>query len=245
MLQAFRCDLHVHTCLSPCAELDMYPRAIVAKAREKNLDAIAICDHNASENVPYVLALAAETGLKVFPGMEITSAEEVHVLAIFENMTELSALQKEIYNHLSGKNDENVFGCQAIVNELDEVEGFNERLLIGATEFPLRKIIDLIHGLGGLAVASHIDREAFGIIGQLGFIPPETPLDALEISSALGVKKARQVYPELASFAFVASSDAHLLSEIGSAVSRIHMAKATISELKMAFAGIDGRFVEG
>ena len=51
MLRAFRCDLHVHTCLSPCAEFDMYPRALIDKCISEKLDMIAICDHNASENL--------------------------------------------------------------------------------------------------------------------------------------------------------------------------------------------------
>jgi hypothetical protein len=84
MIREFRCDFHIHTCLSPCADLDMYPRAVVAMSLARRLDVIAICDHNASENVPYVIKAAKGTGLTVFPGMEIMSSEEVHVLALFD-----------------------------------------------------------------------------------------------------------------------------------------------------------------
>ena len=34
MLKVFNCDLHIHTCLSPCAELDMHPKALVERALE-------------------------------------------------------------------------------------------------------------------------------------------------------------------------------------------------------------------
>lgn len=241
MLKEFRCDLHIHTCLSPCAELDLYPSALVEKARKADLDVIAVCDHNASENVPYVLRCAAGTSLTVLPGMEVTSREEVHVLALFDTLYPLLQFQDDVYAHLSGSNREEVFGCQAIVNDNDEVEGFNDRLLIGATDIPLDGLIALIHVHGGLAVASHIDREAFGVLGQLGFIDPSLAFDALEVTFRLGIREARRRYPELAAYAFVTSSDAHFLQDIGRGMTRIRMAAPTAAELKLAFQRRDGR----
>jgi len=83
-VKTFRADLHIHTCLSACAELDMTPPKIIRKAREKGLQIIAITDHNSAENIPAFNALKYED-IKVFAGMEITTSEEVHVLALFED----------------------------------------------------------------------------------------------------------------------------------------------------------------
>ncbi len=244
MLRAFRCDLHMHTCLSPCAEFDMYPKALIDKCISEKLDLIAICDHNASENVPPVLNLARGKPLTVLPGMEISSMEEVHLLALFDDLDDLLKLQGIVYEHLPGKNQEELFGCQVIVNERDEVEGINERLLIGATQLPLQEIIDRIHSLGGLAVASHIDRPSYSVISQLGFIDPSMPFDALEVTPATGVREARRHYPGLSSFAFIESSDAHFIRDIGRASTTMILAEATIRELKLAFENRDGRYVE-
>ncbi len=222
----------------------MSPRALVRRSIDEGLDIIAVCDHNASENVPYVIRAAEGTKLTVFPGMEVTSREEVHVLALFESEEALSKLQAMVYAHLPGKNDEAVFGVQAIVNEQDEVEGLNERLLIGATGIPLEQIIERIHELGGLAIASHVDREGFSILGQLGFIPQGLPLDAVEISPRTGRKAARVRFPDIASYPLVEFSDAHRLREIGSGVTEIHLEKATLSELKMAFEKKQGRYIQ-
>ena len=241
MIREFRCDFHVHTCLSPCADLDMYPRAVVSMALARRLDIIAICDHNASENIPYVIKCAEGTGLTVFPGMEVTSSEEVHVLALFDRLENRVPLQDLVYRHLPGKNDEDAFGCQAVVNEHDEVEGLSERLLIGATGLPLERIVGEIHALGGLAVAAHIDRESFGILGQLGFIPEGLPLDALEVTRRLGLAGARRRYPELARFAFIESSDSHIITDIGTGVTRVLMEAPLLSELKLALEKKDGR----
>jgi len=241
MLREFRCDLHVHTCLSPCADLDLYPSAIVRRCIEQGLDLIAVCDHNASENVPHVLRASRGTALAVLPGMEVMSSEEVHCLAIFDILEKLSILQEIVYRHLPGKNDEAVFGCQVIVNERDEVEGFNDRLLIGATGLPLQRIVDEIHRLDGLAVPAHIDRQSFGVLGQLGFLPEGLSPDALEIGRHTGMRAARRRYPELARYAFVESSDAHRIDAIGTAVTRALLAAPTAAELKRAFGGKDGR----
>ena len=243
MIRAFRCDLHVHTCLSPCADLDIFPRALVGKALAEKLDVIAICDHNASENVPYVIRAARDSGLTVLPGMEITSREEVHLVAIFDSLSPLQKIQELIYRHLPGKNNEERFGCQAIVNDMDEVEGFNERLLIGATELSLDELVQNVHSLGGVAVAAHIERESFGVMGQLGFVDSAIPFDAMEISGISGSAGARKKYPELAHYPFIESSDAHRVVEIGRRCTEIYMAEATVPELKMAFAGCEGRYI--
>jgi PHP family Zn ribbon phosphoesterase len=222
----------------------MYPRAVVDKSIEEQLDIIAVCDHNAMENVQFVLRLVEGKPLTVLSGMEITSSEEVHLLALFDSLDDLKKIQDIVYDHLPGTNREEIFGCQAIVNDLDQVEGFNDRFLLGATELSLLEIIHHIHGFGGLAIASHIDREGFSIIGQLGFIDPDIPLDALEVTYRTGLGDARSKYPELSRFAFVESSDAHSVKDIGRAVTTMFLERGTISELKMAFEHQSGRYIQ-
>ena len=244
MPKAFRCDLHIHTYLSPSAELDMYPSSIIKRALEKELDVIGICDHNAGENVLFVQQSARKLPIVILPGMELTSIEEVHTLALFDNLDALLHLQTIIYEHLPGKNDENVFGCQPIVNDKDEVEGFNDHLLIGSTDLPLMSIIEQIHELGGLAIASHIDRESFSVIGQLGFISDEMSFDALELSANININKARLRYPELVNRPFIISSDAHFVRDIGKVYTEIMLEDVSVMELKMAFNGQHGRYVK-
>jgi PHP family Zn ribbon phosphoesterase len=243
MLKVFNCDFHIHTCLSPCAELDMHPKALVERALAANLNVIAICDHNSSENVPYVIRAAQGKNLKIFPGMEITTSEEVHLLAIFDSLPDLASLQGIVYQHLAGKNDEERFGVQAIVNENGEVEGINDKLLIGATDLPLNDLLNYLHELKGLAIAAHIDRESFSVLSQLGFIDESIDFDALEVTPLTGLKRARVKYRELSNYSFIISSDAHYLKDIGTTVTKIMLEEPTFSELKMAFARQNGRHV--
>jgi 3',5'-nucleoside bisphosphate phosphatase len=243
MLKIFNCDFHIHPCLSPCADLDMHPQALVEKVVEAGIDLVAICDHNSSENVIFVMNAARGKNLNVLPGMEVTTAEEVHILAIFDSLDNLAKLQELVYQHLAGENDERRFGVQAIVNEIGEVEGISNKLLIGATDISLDKLISHIHEFNGLAIAAHIDRESFSVLSQLGFIDDNVKFDALEITPATGIEKARIKYRELSNYSFIISSDSHFLRDIGTAKTRIILQEASITELKMAFAGQNGRYV--
>ena len=243
MLKVFNCDLHVHTCLSPCAELDMHPMALVQKALEANLDMIAICDHNSSANVPYVINAARTSQLKILPGMEITTSEEVHLLAIFDSLSNLISLQNIIDQHLPGENDEERFGVQAIVNENGEVEGINNQLLIGATDLSLDTLIGYIHQFDGLAIAAHIDRESFSVLSQLGFIDDNAGFDALEITHLTGFDQARIKYQELFKYSFIVSSDSHYIKDLGQNFSRFYLEEPSFAELKMALKKQNGRCV--
>jgi PHP family Zn ribbon phosphoesterase len=217
----------------------MSPRNIVKEAKRKGLHFISICDHNSSENVCAAKKIAEQEKIVVIGGMEITSREEVHILALFDEDHQLQSLQEIIYQNLHGTNDERFYGDQVMVNEEDEVIGFNKKLLIGATEIPLHKVVDIIHQLNGLAIASHVDREGFGIIGQLGFIPDDLPLDAVEITDPS--RKNLLSLPE--DLPVIASSDAHDLKDIGKTSTRFLLHEVNIKELKKSFQKEAGRRV--
>ncbi|OVE79163.1 hypothetical protein BVY01_03195 [bacterium I07] len=242
-LRIFRADLHVHTCLSPCGELEMTPKQIVETSLRQNLDIIAICDHNSAENVQGVYDAAKTFSLTVLPGMEITTSEEVHLLGIFDNISQVRTLQEEVYaNLLPGKNDEDLFGLQVVANKENEVESVSDRLLIGSTLLSLDEWIQIIHGLNGMAIPSHIDRDMFGLIGQLGFVPPDLAADALEISRQARVSGSDTgSLPE--AFTEITCSDAHRLKDIGASVTQFHMSAPVISEMIRCFKARDGRWV--
>lgn len=237
-MKMYKADLHIHTCLSPCADLDMAPKYIVKEAKKKEIDIVGICDHNSCENVPAVKTSFEKEGLNVIGGMEINSNEEVHVLALFDNEEKLFAMQQVIYDNLYGVNDAKRFGEQVVVNEEDEVIGFNEKLLIGAAELSIETIVNKIHELGGLAIASHIDREGYSIINQLGFIPKGLQLDAVEVSRADKIGDFTDL-----SLPVITSSDAHELNEIGSSFTRFFMEDVNLEEMKKCLLGQDGRKV--
>ncbi len=240
-MRTYRADLHIHSCLSPCGDLDMSPRRIVGKALERNLDLIAVCDHNAAENVGAVMRAGQERGLPVLAGMEISSMEEVHSLALFDKEEQALAMQAFVYGHLRGTNRPEIFGDQVVANEFDEVEGFNDRLLIGATELPVHTILDEIHRLGGLCIASHVDRPSYSLLSQLGFIPQDLALDALEISPNMTRESLLERIPDAAGYPVVTFSDAHFPDDIGKVFTYFLMKGPELEEVRMALRGLEGR----
>ena len=235
-MKIFKADLHIHTCLSPCAELEMTPRKIISEAVKKDLDIIAITDHNTAENVPALQSAAKGHNICVIPGMEVTTSEEVHVIALFENLDKIFLFQNIIYDHLQeGENNEDLFGMQVVANEKDEVEYMNKRLLIAATSLPFDRTINEIHNFDGLAIAAHIDRESYSVISQLGFIPPGQELDALEISKRISPEKAKIKFKEYDNFPFITSSDSHTLESIAQVFTSFKIKSPGFNEIKKAF----------
>ncbi len=242
MLKTFRADLHIHTCLSPCGDLEMTPSAIVKEAKRRGLDIIGICDHNSAENIMATQRAGQKEGITVIAGIEVTSAEEVHILALFNDSAKAIQLQTIVYEHLlPGVNNEATFGEQVVVNEDDEVLEFNQRLLIGATSLSLQKVVASIHSLSGLAMAAHIDRQAFGIIGQLGFVPADSGLDGMEVSPRISCQEARVKFPQANNFGLVTFSDAHYLQDIGKAFTQFLIKEPVLEEIYKALKNKDGR----
>jgi PHP family Zn ribbon phosphoesterase len=241
MLRTYKADLHVHTCLSPCGDLRMSPRTIVEKARERNVDILGICDHNSAENVPAVQQAAEKYKISVLPGLEVTTQEEVHILALFNNLSAAWALQEYVYDKLPGTNDEEAFGLQVVVNSEGEVLYFNSRLLIGASTIPIGEMVRSIHALDGLAIASHVDKPSFSLISQLGFIPEDLDLDALEVSkphnAPEGTGSVSPPQPPAKGgrdLPLTCASDAHFPEEIGTACTLFFLEEGTLEEIKLA-----------
>lgn len=248
MLRTYRADLHIHTCLSPCGDLKMSPRTIVEKALEKNIDILGICDHNSAENVPAVQKAAAKHKISVLPGLEVSTQEEIHILALFDNLWAAWNLQEYIYGRLQGTNDSEAFGLQVVVNSRGEVLQFNPRLLIGASDIPIEEMVRSIHLLEGLAIASHVDKPSYSLISQLGFIPEDLDLDALEVSKPVAPsKKAGSTYlperpvQERQDLPLTCSSDAHFPEDIGTACTLFFLEEGNLEEIKLAFSNMNGR----
>lgn len=243
MLKKIKADLHIHSCLSPCSDWDMSPKKIVQKSLEQQLDLIAICDHNTAENVAATMREGARQGIAVLPGMEICSREEVHLITLFKSIEADLKMQEFIYKHLNGNNQPEVFGHQVVADEHDQVLGENPRLLIGATGLSLIDVVEKAHHLGGICISSHVDRPSYSLIGQLGFIPENLHLDAVEVSFRVPLKKARTEVPGIGNYPCVTSSDAHFLDDIGKVWTEFILAAPSLEELILALAGTDGRHI--
>jgi PHP family Zn ribbon phosphoesterase len=219
----------------------MSPKKIVAKSLDRQLDLIAICDHNTAENAAATIREGTRQGIAVLPGMEICSREEVHLVTLFNKIEDALKMQELLYEHLPGENQSEIFGHQIVADELDHVLGENPRLLIGAVQLSLFDIVKQAHRLGAICISSHVDRPSYSLIGQLGFIPEDLHLDAVEVSFRVPLDAALSRVPGIENYPCVTASDAHFLSDIGKAFTEFILAAPTLEEIRMALAGIEGR----
>lgn len=241
----FRADLHTHTVLSPCGDLEMSPINIVLKAKERSIDILGITDHNSTLHAPLIKQLAAKEGIMVLMGAEVTTREEVHCLCFFENEDLLSEFQQFLDLNLPKiPNDLHRFGYQVVVNEKEEIVKEIEHLLISGLDRGINDVEKRVHELGGLFIPAHINKLQNSVISQLGFLPLDLKVDALEISIHTTKEEFLKKNKYLKGYNFIQSSDAHYIDSIGNICTRFYMEEANFSEIKKALKGIEGRFIE-
>lgn len=225
-------DLHIHSCLSPCGDRDNTPANIVGMAVVKELDVIALCDHNTAKNCPAALEVANTYGITLICGMEITTAEEVHVICLLPDLD--SALELDRYVNpriLPIINDPTIFGEQLIINSQDQVIGIEEKLLINATSITFDEVFPLVEGLGGVAVPAHIDKSTNGLISNLGFIPPGAAFRTIEMKNPDGYRTLCKTHEYLKSCKVITNSDAHYLYDIKEPVDFLHVEENTAKDV--------------
>jgi hypothetical protein len=216
-------DLHVHSCLSPCADDDMSPANICAMARLKGLDIISLTDHNTAGNLESCMEAAAREGLLFVPGMELCTREEVHLLAYFPDLTGALAAGKVIRTLLPGiPNRPERFGRQLLMDSRDLVLGEEDALLIGALDLGLEQACDLVRNHGGVPVPAHIHR-GHGLVRVLGFVPPDAGFHTVETAPGEALPSGCRA---------IHSSDAHQLGMISEPLYKLPSGKDIASLLR-------------
>lgn len=245
MLNPFKADLHIHTVLSPCGDLEMSPSAIVDRALWRGLDMIAISDHNTTRQVKVAQKIGRERGLFVLGGVEVTSQEETHCLCFFPDDDALDAFQDFLDAHLPPiPNDEDRFGYQLIVDENDEIVGEEQYHLLNAIDVDIDGIYDKVHRIGGLFIPAHINKGTTSLMSQLGFVPPDLRADGLEINFRTTKEEILKKFAYLKRFSFITDSDAHFIDNVGDVYNVITMEHRSFDEFARALRGEDGRSID-
>ena len=241
MRRDFLADLHVHTVLSPCAEIEMLPPLLIQTAVEKDIQIIAVTDHNATGNIAAVQHAAENTDIHVIPGMELQTREEVHVLCLFDTLKQANELQK-VVDHLllPMDNDPDHFGIQLIVDDQGEVITTEDRLLLTSVDISFSEAFNLVNNLGGMFIPAHVNRKAYGLIEVLGFVPVDVDIEVLEISRHFKPGEALREFPQLIGYPLIQNGDVHRLDEF-LGVNHFHIAGPTINEIRLAIQGQAGR----
>jgi len=222
----------------------MIPPLIVESALDLGITLIAITDHNASANIQAVQKAAENTSLIVLPGMELQTREDIHSLCLFDTLEQVNSFQRAIDSTFPNiLNQPDHFGGQFVVDETGEFIRHEDRLLLTSSSLSLDEAYKLVYNLGGLFIPAHINRKAFGLIENLGFLPPGIQFPAVEISRHITPQQARQEIPSIQGTPVIQNGDVHRLDEfLGSLY--LTLSQPTIDEISSALKNELGRSFE-
>ncbi|MBR6376924.1 MAG: PHP domain-containing protein [Oscillospiraceae bacterium] len=226
-------DLHLHSCLSPCAEDDMSPANIAGMGSLCGLQFMALTDHNSCGNCRSFVAACRSYGIVGVPGMELTTAEEIHLVCLFPTVEAAEAFDEVVKTkRFPIKNKPAVFGNQLYMDAQDNILGEEPNLLIPATRLDLEAATALALAHGGAAFPAHIDRPSNGIIGILGSLPEKPFFPTLELNDP----ENREAYAKqygLETRRLLCSSDSHRLESMRDASQWIELEDEPYSSQKV------------
>jgi PHP family Zn ribbon phosphoesterase len=236
-------DLHIHSCLSPCGSDDSLPSNIVGMAALKELDIIAVTDHNSCGNSKAVEKLGNVYGVLTIPGMELTTAEEVHVVCLFPAVKNAEEFSDYVHSKLLQiENNEIAFGKQQIADENDNIIKTEPLLLINATEIPFDGVYDLVKAYGGIMIPAHIDKSSTSLLSNMGFIPPDSKFSTAEIKHIGYKERLITENPYLVDCNIITNSDAHYLEDINEPINFIELREKSIDCL---LETLDKKYIKG
>ena len=215
-------DLHIHSCLSPCADDEMTPYNLAHMAKIAGLDMIALTDHNSCLNCGAAMEAGLDAGITVVPGMELCTSEEVHIICLFPTLEKAEAFSDFVYESLPDiKNRPEIFGEQLVMDAMDNVISACEKLLTAACAVSVSHAVATVGRFGGVCYPAHIDRPSYSLLSNLGSITPEMGFKATELSALANINELKEKYPVLNEMHLVKSSDSHRLESIGEVFSQI------------------------
>jgi len=233
-MRQIRADLHIHTLLSPCGSLEMTPREIIARAKARGLDMIAISDHNSTLHCELTVALGAKAGITVLRAAEVTSAEDVHSLVILPDEAARASFQQWLDSRSEKiPHNPDIFGDQVVIDENENIIAEIKYFLTAALKASIDEVEAAAHRHGALFIPAHIDRPSMSITSQLGFIPDDLYIDAVEVVG----RTPEILYP------VIRNSDAHIPEHIGRRYTDYMMESPSFGELAMAMRGESGRHI--
>lgn len=209
-------DFHIHTALSPCADNEMTPCNIIGMAKVMGHDIIAVSDHNSVKNADAVMKAGKREGVCVIPAMEVETMEEVHILTLFKTLEAAKFAADIIYGKLPNiKNRPEIFGEQCIMDEFDNIVGYEEKLLLSPAAISINELFEIVKEANGVFIPAHIDRHSYSVLTNLGFIPDDIDIKYIEISGNVDdVSDYTNSRPFLKKYRLTRSSDAHRLDSL-------------------------------
>ncbi len=213
-MSRFFYDMHMHSCLSPCADNDNTPNNLAGMASLCGLNIAALTDHNSAKNCPAFFTAAARYGIIPIAGTELTTSEDIHVVCLFETLEGALEFDRALENkRMPIKNRPDIFGEQLITDGEDNIIGTEDSLLSFATALSLEDVPREVAKFGGICYPAHVDRPSNGAIAVLGAFPETPYFSCAEIHNPEKVEEYRGIKVP-ADKRIITGSDAHCLTDL-------------------------------
>ncbi len=228
-------DLHINTCISPCGDELMTPPNIANMAYIKGLDLIAVTDHNTALNAAAVMRAAEGLPLEVIAGIEVTTAEEIHVVCLFPDAESAERAGRELYELLPPvENNPKFFGEQLVMDENERVLDRLPILLSNATSLSYDELPSFAARYGGFCYPAHIDRGTNSVLSNFGMLPDRPNFKTLEVYRPDSFFSSSENAAYRRECKIVTSSDAHQLGNIAEREHFLELAEPSFEALKKA-----------
>lgn len=205
----------------------MTPATLAGLGKLNGLSIMALTDHNTAKNCPAFFKACEYYGLIPIAGMELTTAEDIHMLCLFPSLDEALSFDafldtKRFYYD----NRPDIFGNQHIMDEEDRIIGSVPHLLSYATMLTVEDAIAEIRARGAFICPAHIDRESNSMLSILGAIPKEYAFSCVEfrdpsnessVRERFGIDAPKSIY----------DSDSHSLHTLGESIASLSLDVST------------------
>lgn len=209
------CDLHLHSCLSPCGDIKMTPASVAGFSSLSGVQVAALTDHNTTANCPAFFEACKTYGIFPIAGMELTTAEDIHLICLFKSLEKAFNFEKKINEkRFLLPNKPEIFGRQLVMDVNDNIIREEKNLLINGTGWSLSEANEICSLMDGVCYPAHVDRVSNGIIGILGTFPKIPYFPVAEFRDPSKIAEYIERYENLQGLKYVYGSDAHTIDMI-------------------------------
>lgn len=204
-------DLHIHTVLSPDGDELMTPNNILNMAMLKELDFVAITDHNSTKQLRAIEQIEPAYDFIIIPGVEVTVAEGFDVLCYFKTYANAYTFDAYLESHLEQYNWGPFSPQDQVITDVYDMTMDTFDKALRSTTIPYQELVKEVHALDGIVILAHIDRSSKSAL--LTYQLDEIPFDGVEVQ-LYNKDSFLETHPDVTNYKIFSSSDSHTLLTI-------------------------------
>jgi len=211
-MKKYKYDLHIHSALSPCADILMSPNNILNMAYLNELDIVAITDQNSLKQTFVSSDLARSYQFLYVFGVEVASKENYHILCFFRTIEDAKDFDHHLEMDFHDKDKKATCHDQIIFDEYDnELYQYQQNLFLSSS-FGVKEIKEMVDQKKGITVLAHVERYSREMI--LEALKNSEAFHAFEINKRSNYEEFLKEYPKILNHKVLRNSDSHFINQM-------------------------------